>query len=264
MHPDLADMGRDGPSFRSDGSGSSGHATAARRPDSERGRSPRASDLGCRLCRAGASDVREAGSIGHTAPRCPRRCSHLRPGRVAHRTGPRAGGGCTRCSPRGGRSGRGRGRPSRWSRRRHGPHGIARARCTGLRCESEESRRPGRSIGRRRTRSVGRWTTLRRRFRRFSRRLPPPDRPAGILGALISELHRAGHRAPLTWMESRSRTPAGGRPPRDQVKRWWRWGRVELPVQDPSSETTTSVSDALSSTARSGIGTLPDGPVTCP
>jgi hypothetical protein len=45
---------------------------------------------------------------------------------------------------------------------------------------------------------------------------------------------------------------------------WWRWGRVELPVQDPSPETTTSVSDGLSSTARTGIGTLPDGPVTCP
>ncbi len=47
-------------------------------------------------------------------------------------------------------------------------------------------------------------------------------------------------------------------------KKWWRWGRVELPVQDPSPETTTSVSDGLSSTARTGIGTLPDGPVTCP
>ena len=46
--------------------------------------------------------------------------------------------------------------------------------------------------------------------------------------------------------------------------RWWRWGRVELPVQNPSSETTTSVSDGLSSTARTGIGTLPGGPVTCP
>jgi hypothetical protein len=45
---------------------------------------------------------------------------------------------------------------------------------------------------------------------------------------------------------------------------WWRWGRVELPVQNPSPETTTSVSDDLSSTARTGIGTLPDGPVTCP
>ena len=45
---------------------------------------------------------------------------------------------------------------------------------------------------------------------------------------------------------------------------WWRWGRVELPVQNPSPETTTSVSDALSSTVRTGIGTLPDGPVTCP
>ncbi len=45
---------------------------------------------------------------------------------------------------------------------------------------------------------------------------------------------------------------------------WWRWGRVELPVQDPSTETTTSVSDDLSSTARTGIGTLPGGPVTCP
>jgi hypothetical protein len=45
---------------------------------------------------------------------------------------------------------------------------------------------------------------------------------------------------------------------------WWRWGRVELPVQDPSPGTTTSVSDDLSSTARTGTGTLPDGPVTCP
>ena len=45
---------------------------------------------------------------------------------------------------------------------------------------------------------------------------------------------------------------------------WWRWGRVELPVQNPSPETTTSVSDGLSSTARTGIGTLPVGPVTCP
>ena len=45
---------------------------------------------------------------------------------------------------------------------------------------------------------------------------------------------------------------------------WWRWGRVELPVQNPSPETTTSVSDGLSSTARTGIGTLPSGPVTCP
>jgi hypothetical protein len=45
---------------------------------------------------------------------------------------------------------------------------------------------------------------------------------------------------------------------------WWRWGRVELPVQNPSPETTTSVSDGLSSTARTNIGTLPGGPVTCP
>ncbi len=45
---------------------------------------------------------------------------------------------------------------------------------------------------------------------------------------------------------------------------WWRWGRVELPVQNPSPETTTSVSDGLSSTVRTNIGTLPDGPVTCP
>ena len=55
-----------------------------------------------------------------------------------------------------------------------------------------------------------------------------------------------------------------GDDPRSTVGRWWRWGRVELPVQNPSPETTTSVSDGLSSTARTGIGTLPDGPVTCP
>ena len=57
--------------------------------------------------------------------------------------------------------------------------------------------------------------------------------------------------------------PSHRRPATVQVD-WWRWGRVELPVQNPSPETTTSVSDALSSTARTGIGTLPDGPVTCP
>ncbi len=45
---------------------------------------------------------------------------------------------------------------------------------------------------------------------------------------------------------------------------WWRWGRVELPVQDLSPETTTSVSDGLSSTGRAPIGRLPVGPVTCP
>jgi hypothetical protein len=55
-------------------------------------------------------------------------------------------------------------------------------------------------------------------------------------------------------------TSVGGAP---RIK-WWRWGRVELPVQNPSPGTTTSVSDGLSSTARTGIGTLPDGPVTCP
>ena len=53
-------------------------------------------------------------------------------------------------------------------------------------------------------------------------------------------------------------------PDKDRRRNWWRWGRVELPVQDPSPETTTSVSDGLSSTARTSIGTLPDGPVTCP
>ena len=55
-----------------------------------------------------------------------------------------------------------------------------------------------------------------------------------------------------------------GRPSRQATRNWWRWGRVELPVQNPSPETTTSVSDGLSSTARTGIGTLPGGPVTCP
>ena len=63
------------------------------------------------------------------------------------------------------------------------------------------------------------------------------------------------------------RTGSGGavlRTTRARQGGWWRWGRVELPVQNPSSETTTSVSDGLSSTARTGIGTLPGGPVTCP
>ncbi len=61
-----------------------------------------------------------------------------------------------------------------------------------------------------------------------------------------------------------SLTPGRHGPPLHAKRWWWRWGRVELPVQDPSSETTTSVSDGLSSTARTGIGTLPGGPVTCP
>ena len=45
---------------------------------------------------------------------------------------------------------------------------------------------------------------------------------------------------------------------------WWRWGRVELPVQNPQPETTTSVSDGLSSTAQTAIGSLLSGPVACP
>jgi len=45
---------------------------------------------------------------------------------------------------------------------------------------------------------------------------------------------------------------------------WWRWGRVELPVQNLQPETTTSVSDALSSNARADIGTVTDAPVTSP
>ncbi len=61
---------------------------------------------------------------------------------------------------------------------------------------------------------------------------------------------------------SSPRKPAAAR--RQKIWNWWRWGRVELPVQNPSPETTTSVSDGLSSTARTNIGTLPGGPVTCP
>jgi hypothetical protein len=49
-----------------------------------------------------------------------------------------------------------------------------------------------------------------------------------------------------------------------RAKKWWRWGRVELPVQKPSPETTTSVSDDLSSIARTAIGSLPSDPVTSP
>jgi hypothetical protein len=49
-----------------------------------------------------------------------------------------------------------------------------------------------------------------------------------------------------------------------RAKKWWRWGRVELPVQKPSPETTTSVSDDLSSIAWTAIGSLPSDPVTSP
>jgi hypothetical protein len=51
---------------------------------------------------------------------------------------------------------------------------------------------------------------------------------------------------------------------RARQKKWWRWGRVELPVQKPSPETTTSVSDGLSSIARTAIGSLPSDPATFP
>jgi hypothetical protein len=45
---------------------------------------------------------------------------------------------------------------------------------------------------------------------------------------------------------------------------WWRWGRVELPVQDLQPETTTSVSDGLLSTQQASIGTVLPGPSTSP
>jgi hypothetical protein len=45
---------------------------------------------------------------------------------------------------------------------------------------------------------------------------------------------------------------------------WWRWGRVELPVQNLQPETTTSVSSDLSSSPSSGTGTVRRAPVTSP
>jgi hypothetical protein len=45
---------------------------------------------------------------------------------------------------------------------------------------------------------------------------------------------------------------------------WWRWGRVELPVQSLQPETTTSVSDGLSSISRATIGSVPIDPSTFP
>jgi hypothetical protein len=38
---------------------------------------------------------------------------------------------------------------------------------------------------------------------------------------------------------------------------WWRWGRVELPVQSPSSVTSYERVRSFSSTSGAGIGTLP-------
>ncbi len=37
-----------------------------------------------------------------------------------------------------------------------------------------------------------------------------------------------------------------------RVRVWWRWGRVELPVQSPSAATTTSVSDRFRQPSRRG------------
>ena len=65
--------------------------------------------------------------------------------------------------------------------------------------------------------------------------------------------------------EDRGHDPAGaGSIDVRRAKKWWRWGRVELPVQKPSPETTTSVFDDLSSIARSTIDSLPGAPVTSP
>jgi vancomycin resistance protein YoaR len=47
-------------------------------------------------------------------------------------------------------------------------------------------------------------------------------------------------------------------------KNWWRWGRVELPVQSLQPEATTSVSDALLSIGRAAIGSVPTDPSTFP
>jgi hypothetical protein len=71
---------------------------------------------------------------------------------------------------------------------------------------------------------------------------------------LRHETRRRMHETEFAAAASNSRLPVG----------WWRWGRVELPVQNPSPGTTTSVSDGLSSIARTTIGSLPGDPVTCP
>jgi hypothetical protein len=45
---------------------------------------------------------------------------------------------------------------------------------------------------------------------------------------------------------------------------WWRWRRVELLVQSVQPETTTSVSNDLSSIGRSAIGSVLTAPFTFP
>src|SRR3990170_2298178 len=69
-----------------------------------------------------------------------------------------------------------------------------------------------------------------------------------------ADASRGGHQGVNAAREARA---ARGR-------EWWRWGRVELPVQDLLPEPTTSVSDALSSIPRAGIGTVPRDPVALP
>ena len=92
-----------------------------------------------------------------------------------------------------------------------------------------------------------------------------PDRSAHGRGRPLGEDrsaedgHPAGHLHGTQVLSEQDRGEE-----RQHTVRWWRWGRVELPVQNPSPETTTSVSDGLSSIVRTGIGTLPDDPVTCP
>ena len=49
-----------------------------------------------------------------------------------------------------------------------------------------------------------------------------------------------------------------------KIRIWWRWGRVELPVQSVQPENTTSVSDALLSIHQAIIGTVLTDPSTSP
>jgi hypothetical protein len=67
---------------------------------------------------------------------------------------------------------------------------------------------------------------------RLTRRLRSGDRP-GAQNGVAGDSCVQNRRMMRSWISRRM----GGR-----VK-WWRWGRVELPVQSPSPASTTSVSD---------------------
>ena len=113
------------------------------------------------------------------------------------------------------------------------------------------------------SRVPGRRTAPGRLERVRGSRLRRPGRAGQQRGAPDERDHSTAE-ARDAMLLHRSLDGPAGRAAGRRAGSWWRWGRVELPVQNPQPETTTSVSDALSSNPSSGIGTVRRTPVTSP